>query len=454
MKSNLKILLVDDNPDDRILIQRELKKEFPALKVIHIIDENSFKEHLRKGDFNLVITDYRIRWTNGIEIVRQVKNKHPDCPVIMFTGTGTQEIAIEAMKAGLDDYVIKSPRHFKRLPVAVKCVLEKVQQRKDLREAELRYKSLFDNVLIGLYITNPEGRIINTNPTLAKMLGYSGPKAFLNADPGEFFVKAEDRVKWTRLLRKSGILENFETQLKTKDGRVIWVEDNARAVRDENGKLTYYEGSLKNITQRKKNERKIKNGLKNLEKALEGTIYALSRTIEIRDPYTAGHQKRVALLSRKIAREMGVSGEKIKTIYYAGMIHDIGKIAVPSEILVKPGKLTELEFKLVKAHPRIGYEILKNIKFPWPIAEIVLQHHERLNGSGYPQGLKGDDILLEARILSVADVVEAMSSHRPYRPALGIGKALEEISKNKGILYDSRVADACLKVFEEDKIKF
>jgi putative two-component system response regulator len=191
-----------------------------------------------------------------------------------------------------------------------------------------------------------------------------------------------------------------------------------------------------------------------LQGALEGIIQAMARTVESRDPYTAGHQQRVADLAAAIAIEMNIPKDQIKGIRMGGMIHDLGKISVPAEILSKPGRLKEIEFSLIKTHPKIGYDIIADIEFPWPIAQIMLQHHERMNGSGYPQGLSGEDILLEARILCVADVVEAMASHRPYRAALGIDVALDEIKKNKGVFYDSEVVDALfrLKISEIEKI--
>lgn len=192
---------------------------------------------------------------------------------------------------------------------------------------------------------------------------------------------------------------------------------------------------------------KLQESMSNLKKTLEGSIQAMAMTVETRDPYTAGHQQRVANLADAIAQEMGLPDSKIEGIRMAGLIHDLGKISIPAEILSKPGRINKIEFDLIKTHPRAGYEILKAIEFPWPIAQTVHQHHERIDGSGYPLGLVGEEILLGARILGVADVVEAMASHRPYRPALGIDKALEEISKNKGKLYDPDVAKACLDLF-------
>ncbi len=206
--------------------------------------------------------------------------------------------------------------------------------------------------------------------------------------------------------------------------------------------------------QGKQVEKELKQSSQGLRRALEGTIYAMALVSEIRDPYMTHHQRKVANLACAIAREMGLPEEKIEGIQLAGVIHDVGRVYVPTDILSKRTRLTKAEFSVVKNHPKVGYNLFSMGQFPWPIAQIVLQHHERIDGSGYPQGLSGKEILLEARILAVADVVEAMSSRRPYRPALSINKALKEISKNKGILYDSEVADTCLKLFTEKGFTF
>lgn len=191
-----------------------------------------------------------------------------------------------------------------------------------------------------------------------------------------------------------------------------------------------------------------------LRESLEQSIQTIAATVESRDPYTAGHQKHVSELATAIAIEMGLSKDQVNGIHLAAIIHDLGKIHIPAEILSKPGKLSKIEFMLIQTHPEAGYDILKNIKFPWPIADIILQHHEKIDGSGYPQGLKGDQILLEAKIIAVADVVEAISAHRPYRAALGIEVALEEIKQNRGTLYEASVVDACLKLFEGKRFMF
>jgi len=203
--------------------------------------------------------------------------------------------------------------------------------------------------------------------------------------------------------------------------------------------------------ERKVDERtqELQLALSQLRQTMDGIVRAISLTVEVKDPYTAGHQKRVALLARLLAKKLGLPPGTIEGIYVAGTIHDLGKISVPAEILSKPATLTAIEFSLIKTHPDVGYEILKPIQFPWPIAEMVRQHHERMDGSGYPRGLKGEEILLEARILAVADVVEAISSHRPYRPALGLERAMEELKNGKGTLYDPQVVEACLELLAQ-----
>lgn len=206
--------------------------------------------------------------------------------------------------------------------------------------------------------------------------------------------------------------------------------------------------------ERKKSEEEIKNSYQKLQKTLKSTIDTLASIVEIRDPYTSGHQKKVTTLSIAIAEELGLSNDKIEAISTAAIIHDIGKINIPPSILARPGKISDLEYTMIKTHPQLGYEMIKGIEFPWPIADIILQHHERLNSSGYPNGLKDKDILLEAKIIAVSDVVEAMSSYRPYRPALGIGEALKEIKKNKGKFYDPGVVDVCIRLFKKKGFKF
>jgi PAS domain S-box-containing protein/putative nucleotidyltransferase with HDIG domain len=283
---------------------------------------------------------------------------------------------------------------------------------------------------------------------MARILGYDSPEELINGVTDiahQVYADPEERAKFIKMMEQQGFAKNCEARFRRKDGSIIWVSRTMQLVHDEKGQILY-EGFVEDITQRKESVERLRN-------ALGGTIRAIASIVESRDPYTAGHQRQVGDLARAIATEMGLSIDRIEGLRLAAIIHDIGKISVPSEILSKPSKLTELEFNLIKTHAEAGFDILKDIEFPWPVARIVFEHHERINGSGYPQKLKGEEILLEARILAVADVVEAISSHRPYRASLGIDAALEEIQNNRGIFYDETVVDACLKLFREKGFK-
>jgi putative nucleotidyltransferase with HDIG domain len=222
----------------------------------------------------------------------------------------------------------------------------------------------------------------------------------------------------------------------------------------EDGHVDSFVGIFKDVTDLRRSEVELKKSYEKLEMALSSTIRVISLISESRDPYTAGHQRKVAELASAIARELGLPEDRVKMIHMAGLIHDIGKINVPAEILSRPGKLTTGEFALIKSHPETGYNILNKVEFPGPIAQIVYQHHEKMDGSGYPLMISGDQIILEARIITVADVVEAMAGHRPYRPALGIQKALDEIRIGRGVVYDAEVADACISLFSTNRFHF
>ncbi|MBU4330961.1 MAG: HD domain-containing protein [Acidobacteria bacterium] len=235
---------------------------------------------------------------------------------------------------------------------------------------------------------------------------------------------------------------------------VLYLHEGHKKVESEIEFLQAVSDILSGMIIRNETTKQLEATVGKLRTVLGGIIQTIDNLMEIRDPYTSGHQRRVADLARTIAMEMRLPETQVDSIRIAGVLHDIGKMTVPAEILSKPGRLNEFEFNIIKQHPEVGNHILKDIDFPWPIAKIVLQHHEKMNGSGYPSGTKGEEILIEARILAVADVVEAMSSHRPYRPALGIEKALEEITKNKGILFDTDVVDACVALFQEHRYSF
>jgi HD-GYP domain-containing protein (c-di-GMP phosphodiesterase class II) len=252
-----------------------------------------------------------------------------------------------------------------------------------------------------------------------------------------------------------GFLTIVSKEMEAEDELKKHHDQLEEIVHERTAALTKLNDQLKQeVAERKLAEEKLQQSYAKLQKNLDETVHAMSLTAEKRDPYTAGHQKRTTELAMALAGEMGLSEHQIKGVQMAGLIHDMGKISIPAEILSKPGKLNEVEIQLVRRHPQAAFEILKKIDFPWPVDLIVLQHHEKMDCSGYPQGLAGEEILLEARILCVADVVESIESHRPYRPGLGIDTALEEISKNRGTLFDEDVVDACLRLFKEKNFQY
>lgn len=452
-----------------------------------------------------------------------------------------------------------------------------------LREGEERFRTLYENSTLGLYRTTPDGRIILANPALVKMLGYSSFDDLSSRDlKTDGFEPSYPRAQFVDMLEKEGAVRGLESAWKGRDGSTIFVRESARVIRDAEGRAVYYDGTVedisdrkraeealayeqsllralmdnspdqvyfkdeqsrfvkiskaqaerfglsdpaqavgktdsdffaadharpalederrvmitgrplvdleemetwpdgraawvsttkvplrdksgrvigtfgisRDITERKRGEERLKETLQRLRLAITSIVRVIGMMVEARDPYTAGHQQRTTVLAEAIAVEMGLSTEKIEGLRMAGHVHDVGKISVPAEILSKPTRLTPGEFKLVKTHAQKGHEILKDVEFPWPLAEIVYQHHERCDGSGYPRGLKGAEILIEARILAVSDTMEAMASNRPYRPAPGLEVALEEIDKNKGVLFDADVAAACLRLFKEKGFRF
>jgi PAS domain S-box-containing protein/putative nucleotidyltransferase with HDIG domain len=320
-----------------------------------------------------------------------------------------------------------------------------------LQKSEAKYRTILEEMDDAYFELDLAGNFTFFNDDMIRKTGYSHEE--LEGMNYRTLISPETypsvREVFSELYKTGRPARLFDYEVVMKDGQVRDYESWASLRLDEQGRPIGFRGMARDITARKESEKRLQETLESLRKALGITIQVMVAAVETRDPYTAGHQLRIAGLSQAIAGEMGLSPDRIEGIRMAAVIHDIGKLYVPAEILSKPTRLREIEYTLIKEHAQKGYEILKDVESPWPIAEMVRQHHERMDGSGYPQGLKGDGILLEARIMAVADVVESMASHRPYRPTLGIDAALGEIEGNRGILYDADVVDACLRLFRE-----
>lgn len=329
------------------------------------------------------------------------------------------------------------------------------QMENQLVESEAKYRTVVENMHDVLYRTDINGDITLVSPSVTRLLGVESTGEIIGKNLArDLYANPEERARTIKLMEAKGEVVDLEVQLRRPDGKLITVAANSHIFRDASGQPAGVEGVIRDITERKKAEEDLRSALERLESSLESTIAAIAMMSELRDPYTAGHQRRVTQLALAIATELGLPEERRQPLRVAGLLHDVGKIYVPSEILSKPGRLTNLEMGLARAHAAASYDVIAAIKFPWPIADIVVQHHERMDGSGYPAGLKGDEIAVEARIIAVADVVEAMISHRPYRPALGMDRALAEITANRGSLYDADAVDACVKLLTEKGFKF
>lgn len=350
---------------------------------------------------------------------------------------------------------IKNPDFIETFVKQAAIALQSKKTGEALRQSQQEFISIFRDNPEGIVYVDEKGDVLDINLRFSKLFGYP-LKEIKGKNINCGIIHPPDKVEEGKDIDSKTLLKgylNFETIRKKKDGTLFPVSISGSPVVVD-GKPRGIIGMFADITERKKNEEQLKESFKKLQKTMEDSIYAISMITEARDAYTAGHQRKVSKLAVALAEEMGFTQNRVEGIKIAALIHDVGKINLPAEILSKPGKLSEIEFSLIKNHSKIGYDILKKVDFLWPVAEIVYQHHEKVNGSGYPRGLKGDEILLEAKIICVADIVEAMSSHRPYRPALGIDVALEEISKNKGILYEPEIVDVCLRLFKEKRFKF
>jgi len=345
--------------------------------------------------------------------------------------------------------------HTKKSIASLMDITERKKAEQNIKSAKDELQMIMDSVPVIIFYKDIEGRIIRANRTLADSLKVP-IKDIVGKTTEKLFPReqAENMRKDDQEVIISGKPKRNIIQPYTTPGGLRWLLSDKIPYRDKKGKVTGVIVLAKDITVQRKSEQELQQTLQKLKKTMDATLETMSKIIEVKDPYTSGHQRRVCQLAIRIAQEMKLPEDKIEGIRIASLIHDIGKIGLPTEILSKPTKLTDIEFSLIKGHSQIGYDILKSIDFSYPVVQIVLQHHERLDGSGYPNNLRGNKIILEARILGVADVVEAMSSFRPYRPALEIDAALEEISKNKGILYDPEVVDACSRLFKEKGFKF
>ena len=390
---------------------------------------------------DLVLMDVIIKGSlDGISTAEKIWDSYR-IPIIYVTAYADEHTLKRAKITEAFGYILK-PFDERELKIAIEMAYYKSRMGTKLREREEWLSALLKSIGDGVIATDKSGTITFMNPLAERLTAWHQKEA----------LRQPLREVFRTVVSRDG--DEPEIVLWARNGKKFSIEETNMPMSDGRNNSSGHVLVFRDISARKSAEKELKESWEKLHEALEGTIQAMALTIEIRDPYTAGHQRRVSKLSCAIAQDLGMSEFEVEGLRVAGDIHDIGKIYVPAEILSKPGQITAIEYGIIKTHPQVGYDILKTIKFPWPVAEIVLQHHERLDGSGYPLGLVAEHILKQARILTVSDIVEAMSSHRPYRPAQGIDKALAEVVQNKGRFYDTDAVDACVKLFQENRFHF
>ena len=370
---------------------------------------------------------------------------------------GQQALPLETAAVGrtgqqLNLEVLFSPwRRMGKIAGAVATVkdISSIKRMKSLQDDEERFRNLVETTSDWVWETNEKGVYTYVSPRVADVLGYE-PHEIVGKSHLDFMPLEEAHQAIGTVTAIMASREPFKFILMKKlhkNGHPVFLETSGTPFFGADGDIRGYRGIHRDVTERREAAEEVQRTYHKLESTVESVIQAMALTVEKRDHCTAGHQQRVKQLGCAIAREMQLPDDQIQVVRVAGLLHDLGKIFVPVEILTKPGHLTETEFAIIRTHPQSAYDVLGGIEFPWPIAEVVFQHHERMNGSGYPEGLHGAEITSEARILAVADVVEAMTFHRAYRPALGLEPALREIVRQKESLYDSKVVEACLNVF-------
>lgn len=452
--SDIRLMVVEDEPVVSLDIQRRLRDLGYGEPLLAASAAEAVDKALEHNP-SLILMDIVLEGDmDGIDAAAEIR-KRRDIPVVYLTGHSDPDILQRAKITEPFGYIIK-PFEDKELKSCIEMALYKHQMERRLLENERWLATTLRSIGDAVVSTDEQGRIRFLNPVAEAMLGKDGEdllgrpfRQAVRLEREEADAEAEDPV--ARALDTCAQGSTWRPAeswlLHSADGRHLPVDISASAIRGERGHCSCVVLVLRDITGPRKAEEALRQSVRDLRRTLEETVAALGVTSEKRDPYTAGHQQRVAQLACAMAEELGLAPEAVEGIRVAALLHDIGKIYVPAEILAKPSRLSTIEMSIMRTHVEAGHDILKNVSFPWPVADIVVQHHERLDGSGYPAGITDRDILPESRIVMVADVVEAMSSHRPYRPALGVQTALDEVGRQRGAMLDEDAVAACMRLF-------
>ena len=470
----IRVLLLEDNPGDARLVKEALAEYAPDGFVVTWVERLADAlACLATEPFDVMLCDLSLPDSSGMAGPRSIVERFPALPMVVLTGSHVLSMGRDAIHLGLQDYLVKGKSDPEMVVRTLRYAMERkglenaliaansaLEQRVAERSTELemsnrvlrnsleRNQAFLRNASDGVYILDTEGKVLELSDSLCTMLGYT--RAELMGAHVSLWNAQWSPLELQSVLGKLAAKANrseFETRHRRKDGTILDVEVSGQRLELSGQTLLYL--SARDVTEKKRADRQILDQIEQLKSSVMSTVEVATVLNEMRDPYTAGHERRVAAIAAAIGAHLGFDENRQEGLRVAGHLHDVGKVIVPSEILSKPGKLGALEYQMIQGHAQAGFDVLKNVKFPWPVAEVALQHHERMDGGGYPQGLKGEAILLEARIMAVADVVEAMSSHRPYRSGLGIEEALAEVEGGGGTKYDRTVVEACLTLFRE-----
>ena len=449
------ILIAEDEPIIALDLKRTLQKL--GYQVVALADSgDSAVSAAETHRPDLILMDVMLKGDmTGIEAASSIR-KNLEIPLIFLTAHADRETLQQAKLTEPYGYLIK-PVTESDLYTSIETAFHRSRLEQQVRESEKRYRVLVETISHGIVEFDTNGSIIFANSAMSCMTGFapeelSGLSIWEIIHPAMTGNDAESIINDLSMPGERPL--SFSDTITTHSGDVINVQVDWNSKPFMKNGPPGFIAVITDFTAKFHAEDRLRQTLGRVQRTLGATVNALATTIERRDPYTSGHQQRVASLACAIARELQVTPDNIEGINIAALVHDIGKIHIPSEILSKPSRLSDIEFAMIKTHSQVGYDILKDIEFDWSVPDMVLQHHEKLDGSGYPCGLKGDEIIFEARIITVADIVEAMASHRPYRPGLGIEIALDEIQKNSGKYYDPGIVEACVKLFRNDSFQF
>lgn len=453
MDTTRKLLIVEDNPGDvRLII--EMLHDSDGNMTVEIVDTQAAAiDRLAVADIDLVLLDLGLPDSQGLETFTRLRDAAPGVAIIVFTGNSDVELAVSAVKGGAQNFLVKDRVSAELMTQAISYAIERKQVEKALASSESRLKAMFEQAPVGIALVEPlSGCIREANARFLEITGWS--EEDLLARGWEGITHPDDVQQEMLAFSKMGAGEidgfTMAKRYVRRDDQIAWAILTVSAIKSPD----LYLCMVEDITADKAAEDLAAWQTERIKRTLTSVIDIAGNIVEVRDPYTAGHQRRVAELAARLAHELGMSDLEVADIHVAGLLHDVGKAAVPTDILGKPGSISPVEFELIKGHAEAGYRIAVSANMDEPIPELIHQHHERCDGSGYPRGLVGDEILSGAKVLAVADVVEAMMSHRPYRPALGIDAALAEIERGVGRLYDAEVCDACVALFREDHFQW